>query len=129
MRFLVLFSLVFSLLAEAQEVEVRDAGVENFRLSFRLQDAQEVSNACDFVFKRFEYLSSLNAILVRIEPQSCLMDVRGKRKVEVIWPLPLHLRRKAELKLIVNDQELGILQIENREARFEPRDEKEENSK
>jgi hypothetical protein len=96
-------------------------GGAELQLSFL--DRDPVPHDCDYFVSRFEYVSSVEPGLLLVElksPEPCLVDRIGRRTGSLKWGLPGALRGAGRLTVIVNDQDLGELQVSGTEVSFVP---------
>ena len=91
---------------------------DSTQLVIRLEDKVEVANACDYHIQRFEFISSLNALLIDLGTEPCHVDRIGKRKAEMIWTLPQSLRQMGKLCVVVNGQKMGMFFYDRAQADY-----------
>jgi hypothetical protein len=77
-------------------------------LTIHVEDAEEVSNACDYYVRRLEYVEALRTLMVDVEPQFCQLDRMGRRKASFKWIMPHLLRATGKLCLVVNQKKIGV---------------------
>lgn len=116
-------SALFGIRASASEIGALTARVAKspgHHLSITFQDVEDQPQRCPLTVRRMEYLASLSALVVDLSADSCALDVMGKRKGTVHWDLPLAIRAKGKLKLIVQGKSLGFASWEGEEAIWTP---------
>lgn len=79
-------------------------------------------NLCNYVVQRFEYLSSVEALVLGIYREECFTEAFGKGQGEFRWILPSSLRGNSKTKVIINNQLVGVLKFvpgQAKKAHFE----------
>lgn len=91
----------------------------SYELTAKIKETETSMNACDLVVSRMEYMKDLAVLNVELAADFCPMDIVGQRQSVVKWHLPRPLRAKGGLKLRVNGEVLGEIQIDRDKAGFE----------
>ena len=115
----ILFATVAAQAAPIDRFELKSADLvksqdntDNAELILAFQDRQPVSGVCDLILKRFEFVDSLQSLIIDFKPANfCPREDIGKRQGVVRWQLPSHLFNAANLRIVVNDRPLSDLKI------------------
>lgn len=89
-------------------------------LLVELQEKGTQGPACDFVVESYRFDEADRSISAKVRPvRFCPLDAVEERRAYLLWVLPYDLRvNNSELRLIVNERETGVLQIEQNSATF-----------
>ena len=94
-------------LAEGAEMSLSNA--QSHLISIKIADTIDQPTTCDYTFKSFQYIESLDSIVIEASRELCGLEFEGKGVGEMQWQMPLALRGYSETKIVLNGKMMGVM--------------------